>query len=299
MGKNPKRNLVGKAAIQEKSTELTIPMEWLFAGYVMEQLARKLSESARGTRLLLKNPGVLGMSGVGRGGSHRLYYAYVRQAGEVFSKADFAVFLKNTIKWETQTNITWSWRSHTEGNRLIVELVAVLDDMRMPVELVIDPIDEGDLGYPAGEYPVRLIMENNKICTVAVYPAQELFYNDLHEVLSKLELLGDMAVYERIYETLGMLDFEGRKFQKDLECFCEEHAIIMDELRFAQMERYLTYPYMVKKWKAYLKKQRKTTPTWEEVYGRFWSFLMPPWAASLQGMIYLGSWIPELGRYLD
>ena len=45
-----------------------------------------------------------------RGGSLRLYYAYVKQAGEVFRKADFAAFLKNTIKWETQTNIEWSWR---------------------------------------------------------------------------------------------------------------------------------------------------------------------------------------------
>ena len=73
----------------------------------------------------------------------------------------------------------------------------------------------------------------------------------------------------------------------------------MDEMRFAQMEQYLTYPYLIKKWNAYLKKHKKHGPVWEEVYGRFWSFLMPPWTASLQGMIYLGSWIPDLGRYLD
>lgn len=299
MGKNPKRNLIGKAAIREKSTELAIPMERLLAGYVMEQLAVELSESERGKRLLLKNPGMLGLSGFDRGGSHRLYYAYVKQAGEVFRKADFAAFLKNTIKWETQTNIEWSWRSRTEGSRLIVELMAVLDDMRMPVELVLDPIEEESLGYPAGEYTVRLVMENDKTCRIAVYPAQELFFNDLYEVLIKLELIGDMAVYERIFETLGMLDFEGRQFQRDLERFCGEHGIVMDEVRFAQMERYRTYPYMAKKWKSYLKKIGKTTPKWEDVYGRFWSFLMPPWEAGLQGMIYLGSWIADLGRYLD
>ena len=43
----------------EKSAELAIPMERLLAGYVMEQLAVKLSESERGERLLLKNPGIL------------------------------------------------------------------------------------------------------------------------------------------------------------------------------------------------------------------------------------------------
>lgn len=283
----------------EKSMELAIPMERLLAGYEMEQLAVKLAESEWGKRLLLKNPGVLGMAGLGRGGSHRLHYAYVKQPGEVFSKAEFAVFLKNTIKWETQTNIVWSWRSRMEGSRLIVELLAVLDEMRMPLELIVDPIEEGSFRYPAGEYTVRLVMENNKTCQIAVYPTREMFFDDLREALTKLELIGDMSVYARIYETLGVLDFEGRKFQRSMEQFCAEHQIVMDEVRYAQMERYGTYPYMEKKWRAYLKKQKKSGPAWGEVFGRFWSFLMPPWTAGMQGMIYLGSWIPELGRYLD
>lgn len=299
MGRYPRRNLIGKAAIQEKSTELEIPMERLLAGYVVEQLAVKLSESERGKRLLLKNTDIFGLSGYERGGSRRLYYAYVKQPGEVFGKADFAAFLKNTIKWETQTNIQWSWRSHMEGSRLIVELMAVLEDMRMPIELLIDPLDEGSPEFSAGEYPLRLLMETNKTCEIAVYPVQELLFDDLYEVLTKLELIGDMAVYERIYETLGMLNFEGRPLQKELERFFEEHGIDMDERRFAQMERYLTYPYMIKKWRSYLKKCGKTHPEWEDVYGRFWRFLMPVWSAGLEGMIYLGSWIGDLGRYLD
>lgn len=299
MGKSSRRNLIGKTALQEKSAELDIPMERLFLGYVMEQLAVRLSESEWGTQLLLKNPDVLGLSGLGKGSSHRLYYMYVKQPSDCFSKSDFAVFLKKTIKWETQTNIVWSWRSTMEGSRLIVELLAALDDMRMPVELIVDPVDEGTFGHTVGEYSLRLMMENNKTCTLVVYPARKLFFDDLKEALTKLELLGDMAVYERMYDTLAILDFEGRQFQKSLEQFCLEHAIAMDEVRYQQMERYQTYPYMKKKWKSYLAKQRKRTPTWEEVYGRFWSFLMPPWNASLQGMVYLGSWMPELGRYLD
>lgn len=279
--------------------ELAIPMERLLAAYVMEQLAVKLSQSEWGERLLLKNPGALGLSGHGTGTSHRLYYTYVKPSEGAFRKADFSIFLKNTIKWETETNIDWSWRSHMEDGRLIVELLAVLEDMRMPLELVIDPVSEEVLRYPAGTYALRFLMETNKTCQILVYPAQELLFDDLREVLTKLELIGDMAAYARIYETLGVLDLEGRKFQRSLEQFCEKKNIVMDEMRFAQMERYLTYPYLIKKWNSYLKKHKKHGPTWEEVYGRFWSFLMPPWTASLQGMIYLGSWIPELGRYLD
>ena len=299
MGRSPKRNLIGKTALFQKSIELQIPVERLLAGYVMEQLAVKLSESERAQCLLLKNPDVLGLSGLAKNGSHRLHYVYVKRPGEVFSKADFAAFLKQTIKWETQTNIEWSWRSHTEEMRLFVELAAVLDDMRMPVELVIDPVEGNEADGSADVYPVRLIMENNKICKINIYSEQESFFDDLGEILTKLELISDMAVYESVYETLGEHAFEGRQFQNHLEHFCAEHEIVMDEIRYAQIERYQNYPYMKKKWNAYLKKRRRTGPSWEEVYGRFWSFLMPPWSAALQGFVYLGSWIPDLGRYLD
>lgn len=274
-------------------------MERLLAGYVMEQLVVKLAQSERGGRLLLKNPGVLGLSGAGSGRSHRLFYSYVKQPGEAFSRADFASFLKHAVKWETETGIAWSWRSYMEDGKLYVELMAVLDDMHMPLEIVIDPVEEGSFGYPAGVYPLHLLMENHKACNIVVYPVLELFFDDLGEVLAKLELIGDMAAYARIYETLGEIDLEGRRFQRKLEQYCAVHAIMMDEVRFSQMERYQRYPYMEKKWNAYLKRKRKREPSWTEVYGRFWSFLEPPWSASLQGMVYLGSWISELGRYLD
>lgn len=299
MGKSPKSNLVGKAALVQKSTELGIPMERLLAGYVMEQLAVMLSESERSDRLILKNPEVLGLSGLAKNDCHRLHYVYVKRPGEVFCKSDFAAFLKQTIKWETQTNIEWSWRSRTEGTRLFVELSTVLGEMRMPVELVIDPM-EADLSDDRFDvYPVRLIMENNKICKIHVYEGQAAFFDDLGEILTKLELIPDMAVYERVYEALGRLAFEGRQFQKRLNGFCNEHGILMDEVRYAQMEHYQDYPYMKKKWNAYVKKRRSKGPSWEEVFHRFWSFLMPPWEAELQGFVYLGSWIPDLGRYLD
>lgn len=298
MGRNPKKNLVKKAALIQKSEELGIPMERLLAAYVMEQLAVMLSESKRGDRLLLKNPEVLGLSGMTKNDSHRLHYVYVKQPKETFSKADFTVFLKQTIKWETQTNIEWSWRSNVEGTSLIVEITAVLDEMRMPVELIVEPLaNVSKESYDT--FATRLIMESDRTCKINSYSVQRVFFEDLREILTKLELISDMAAYERVYEALGVLSFEGRQFQKLMSSYCNEHGIVMDEVRFGQMERYLNYPYMKKKWNAYLKKRRKEIPSWEEVFGKLWSFLMPPWKAALEEMVYLGSWISDLGRYLD
>lgn len=298
MSTRRKRNLIGAAAIREKSRELELPMERLLTGYVMEELAVRLAESAYGDRLLLKNPDTLGLSGCARG-AHRLYYACVCEEGETFSKSGFAAFLKKTVKWETVTNIEWAWRSHMEENRLIVELSAELEELKLPVELVIEPVRRDAMSHPQGSHTLRRLMETTKTVLLPTYPAWEQFMDDLGEVLTRLELIGDMAVFERLYETLGMLGFEGRPFQRELRSYCETHGIALDALRYGQMERYADYPYLEKKWNAYVKRQRRVLPAWNEVYGRLWQALSPVWDAIMQDMLYLGSWIPDLGRYLD
>ena len=294
-----RRNLIGIAAIREKSAELDLPMERLLAVYMMEQLVLCLSVSERGERLLLKNSGALSLNG--RSGSYQLRYVYVCADTERLTKADFAAFLKKSVKWETQTNINWSWRSHMENTsqRLEVELNGELEGVRIPLSLVVDGIHRTDLTHEAGSYAMRLIMETSKVQQVVVYPLEEQFLDDLGEALGSLELIRDMGVYERLYDALGLLGFEGRQFQKKLDQYCGERQISLDATRYAQMEHYLNYPYMNKKWQAYRKRCRRQLPDWETVYGRFWQFLQPLWSARLQDMIYLGSWIPELGRYLD
>lgn len=298
-GTTIRRNLIGIAAIREKSAELDLAMERLLAVYMMEELVLHLSVSERGGRLLLKNPGVLSLNG--RSGSYQLRYVYLCADNERLTKADFAAFLKKAVKWETQTNIDWSWRSHMEieGQRLVVELNGELEGVRIPLSLVVDGMRQTDLTHEPGTYAMRLIMETDKVQPVAVYPLEEQFLDDLGEALESLELIRDMSVYERLYDALGLLSFEGRQFQKKLGQYCGERHISLDATRFAQMEHYRNYPYMNKKWQAYRKRYRKQLPDWDTVYGRFWQFLMPLWKARLQDMIYLGSWIPDLGRYLD
>ena len=292
-----KRNIIGIAAIREKSMELDLEMESLLAVYMLEQLALRLAGSERGERLLLKNPAAFHVKG--QYGVHQLQYAYVCEDGERLTKADFAAFLKSAVKWETQTNIKWSWRSHMEEARLVVEMDGELEGVRIPLLLLVDPIDRAVWQHEPGSYELRMIMEASKTSPIPCYPLEEQFFDDLAEALKNLELIRDMGVYERIYDALGLLSFEGRPFQKKLEQYCEERQIVMDETRYKQMERYLNYPYMIKKWQAYRKRQKRQLPEWETVYGRLWTFLMPLWSAALQGLIYLGSWIPDLGRYLD
>lgn len=294
-----RNNLIGQAAIESKSRELDFPLEQLLAAYVMEQLALMLAESERGRQLLLKNPNVLGIRTGGQKRINRLYYSYVKKPKEIFDKSAFAVFLKNTIKWEKRTNIIWSWRSHTENDKLFVEITAELDDMKVPVELIVEPILESQLTHSEKEMTLRLIMEVNKTAILYLYPAEELLLDALGEIFEKLTLIGDISIYYKVYEILETISFEGRKYQMMLENYFKEHERQIDVIMYEQLENMVSDSFMQKKWKVYLKKNRKAEPSWEVVYGRFWSFIKPLWTASMKEMVYLGSWIPDLGRYLD
>jgi hypothetical protein len=169
--------------------------------------------------------------------------------------------------------------------------------MTMPLELWVYPQEMEE--RKADEYVIRLLMENNSRGTIYIYPRETQLFEDIADALGQLELVGDLSIYERIYDSLGILSYDGRQLWMHLQLYCEMRGVTLDEMRYRQMERYRTYPYMKKKWKTYLKTQGKKVPSWEDVYGRFWSFLSPPWQAAQSGMIYLGTWIPDLGRYLD
>lgn len=294
-----RNSLITTAAIEVKSKELDLPLESVLATYVMEQLAVMLAESEYGRQLLLKNPDAIGLRVCGRSGGQKLYYSYMKKQKEKFGKAGFSAILKNTIKWEKKTNIEWSWRSHLEGRELFVEVCASLDDMKVPVELVIEPMEQEQLTSKAGEMTLHQVMDNSKTSVLYLYPAEKLLMDDLREIFEKQSLIGDMSVYDRVYEILSRTSLEGRKYQTMLEEYFKTKGIPMDEVRYQQLERYANDSFMQKKWKAYLKKSRKTDPSWQEVYGRFWCFQKPLWLSSMKEIVYLGIWIPDLGRYLD
>ena len=61
---------------------------------------------------------------------------------------------------------------------------------------------------------------------------------------------------------------------------------------------YRDYRYMKKKWNSYLKRQNQKEPVWEDVMEKILAFLQPVWEMMQQDMIFIGDWMPELGRYL-
>ncbi|MDD6038112.1 MAG: hypothetical protein PUD20_04850 [bacterium] len=293
------RNLIGKAAIWEKGTALDISAEHLLAGYVLEQLACKLAVSEIGEKLLLKNVHALGLDAYRRGNQRRLEYCILADENPSDLKSQISVLLKNTITWEQETNIDWSFRTSESDGKITVAIMATLEEMTVPIELIIEVLPASRLQHPAKEVNLRLVMENNKTQMLPAYPSEEYLLEDLAQFIERLELVSDMEVFDRLYEVLRTTGFEGRHVQKQLQSICDEKNIVMEQSRIDMMKLYPDSKYLKKRWKSYLRRENKNEVEWQSVMQTILTFLEPLWTASQNDMIYLGSWIPELLRFLD
>ncbi len=71
-------------------------------------------------------------------------------------------------------------------------------------------------------------------------------------------------------------------------------------LRCLEMiKNYRSYSYMKKKWRRYLKSEKKSSPDWEEIVDKVVLFLSPIWDMMCKDLIFIGDWMPEVGRFLD
>ncbi len=119
------------------------------------------------------------------------------------------------------------------------------------------------------------------------------------EILDKLELLNEMSCYLDIYEILKRDMLSGRKVWESLYEGCKERNIKIEKQRFDLVLSYRDYPYMEKKWKAYLRRQKRKLPGWDEVIEIIERFFGVVWEHMCMNVVYLGDWMPELCRCIE
>ena len=56
---------------------------------------------------------------------------------------------------------------------------------------------------------------------------------------------------------------------------------------------------MKRRWKSQSKRTMELYPQWKEVIELLTTFLTPVFEGVLKDEVFLGDWMPELGRYLD
>lgn len=187
-------------------------------------------------------------------------------------------------------------RKGRKGNPTKLFLEIYKAPYRIPFELHLIPFPDHEI---FSQEKSGIVMQTQENFTYRTFPPEEYLTLAFYEIIKELELIKDMSWYHGVYDVLCKEPVNGRKFWESLNHLIRDYPIPSLEKRMETLNSYRNYPYMQKRWKSHCKRKKETYPQWEEVIGLSVAFLEPVFEGVLKDEVFLGDWMPQLGRYLD
>ncbi|MCR5144515.1 MAG: hypothetical protein K6B67_04335 [Lachnospiraceae bacterium] len=289
--------MINSRMLKLKSEELNIAFANLLAGNTVELVVLGISREASLENLWLCNGDDLGIDVYRKKAITDLKYIYggnqdLKEIVQETIKSLDSVFIENNY---TILSCKFAEKTNMAGYDIHLELN--LDDKFIPIDIEIEKAkEEYILPYTRN---LKLIGENNKTIDYLHYPSEEALCSHMVEILKQLELINEMEHYYAAYKIIKTYSMEGRKFREKLKDACSERHIKLEAKTYNTLKGYGDYKYMEKKWKNFLKKEKLTEPSWQELLEKINDFTEPIWESIVEDRIFFGDWMPELGRYLD
>lgn len=289
--------LLNEQFIRQRSEELQIPFENLLVASVLEEIVLRIAGSENGESFWMKNSGILSLESYRKKVDFSLHF-FIRESERFhYKKSDiselFAVLLRNYKK----DAIHWKYQVWMDWGNIYVDVCAELSSVKIPIKIKLERVSEENLKPYVKD--VHLFSNNNRTIQINCYPSEYVITEKYLEILEKLELLNDMSCYLDAYEILRKDILSGRKVWELLFDGCKERKIPVEEKRWTLWASYRDSRYMEKKWKAYLRRVKRKQPEWEAVMELNGRFLQVIWEHMCRNVVYLGDWMPELGRCID
>lgn len=291
--------LLNEAAVKVKSEELHIPFSNLLPAAIVEYMLLCLSESEYVGKLWLKNSSSLGLESYQRKPVFTLSFYYDGGRDGVFPEERMQEMLCFLItKYQEKEMKTAPSLTVIEEEKCYqADITVTMGMMEIPIVLRVELMEDTHMQPHDGE--LRLFMQNNHVIHFMQYPSEQVLTECFVTILEKMELINDLSVYYDIYAIAKKEAIDGRRVQQQITEIGEKRALVFRAERFEKILRYKDYTYMKKKWKTYLKREKKMLPSWEEVMNLMEQFFAPLYQAVISDSIFLGDWMPELMRYLD
>lgn len=182
------------------------------------------------------------------------------------------------------------------GDGLKISLEICRNPYRIPFDLHLIPYMGHEI-FPQKKTVAS--MDAGESITYNMFPPEEYLVLAFYEIIKELELIKDLSWYKEVYEILCKEAVVGRKVWESMNRLVKEYPIPSMEKRLETLISYKDYGYMQKRWKNQSKREKETYPAWEDVIVRIEAFLAPIFQGVVEDEIFLGDWMPELGRYLD
>ncbi|MBR1571140.1 MAG: hypothetical protein IJ655_10630 [Lachnospiraceae bacterium] len=290
--------MISTKLLELKSEELNIAFTNLLAGATAELAVSAIAHSNMRNNMWLCNGDDIGIDTYKLKPVTAIRYVYGgnKSMSDLISEVEDClkhVFIENNYKFlavkkDDRTN-------SIDFSHIYIELE--LEEKYVPLEIGLKLTKDASVLPYTRTY--KLLCENNENVEYLHFPAEEALCHHICEIMKKMELINDMYHYYEAYKILNMHSLEGRKMRDILYEKCGEAHIKKEAKTYATLYGYRDYKYMEKKWKTFLKKEKRMEPTWQETVDKINDFLEPIWEAVVEDRIFFGDWMPEIGRYLD
>jgi hypothetical protein len=187
-------------------------------------------------------------------------------------------------------------RKSRMGSPVKIFLEIHKEPYRIPFELHLIPFPGHEI-FP--QKRSRIMIGKQENVTYQMFPPEEYLTLAFYEIIKDLELIKDMSWYKEVYEVLCKEPVDGRKVWENMNRLTREYPIPSFEKRLDTFISYKDYGYMKRRWKSQSKRTMESYPQWKEVIELLTTFLTPVFEGVLKDEVFLGDWMPELGRYLD
>ena len=283
------------SAVKAKSEELKIPYENLLSAFVIEEAVTAVCESDEAENFRLKNNSILSLEYYRRKAPTRLEYMILSE--EELTVRNVIHRMSKIFQNEKKAELWWKYRVEKEDEGICVYLSAKIEELQIPVQLVLEQEKE-EPSDPSHE-ELHPFLEEERSVEYLHYPMEGILAEHFIRIMRDMEHINDIGSYYILYELLSKEMNSSRKVTEQIESLAKEQKIPLKKERFEMFEGYQSSSYMKKKWKSYLKKEKKKTPSFEEVMKVMIAYYRPIWDSLAEGNYYLGDWMPELMRYLD
>ncbi len=283
--------------IRQRSEELQIPFENLLAASVLEEIILRIAESDYSENFWMKNSVRINLENYRRKAELNLLFGIKNTKKFEYKKSEISKVFSELFRNIKKDAIHWNYNVKADQNFICIDVLAAISSLKVPVKIKLEPVFQEKLVPYMKE--MRLFINNNRNIQMRCYPSEYVICEKFLEILYKLELLNDLSCYMDIYDILKKEALSGRKVSEILSEGCRERGIQTDAKRFELLMSYRMSSYNEKKWKSYLKHEKKKQPCWNEVMDMMESFFYVIWKHLCENIIYLGDWMPELGRFID
>lgn len=292
--------------LKKLAQERNIPFANLLRGYVLEDLMLRIYRSDYQEHLWIRDDRMLGEAGCRKGGEDRLSFYYLESSrpmpedkpmpGQKLSPQLAEAFAGHILQQQNSAGVQWQSEIHAAAGRISLMLHALYKEMKVPVTMDITALAVEN--QRPEKRTLDAVAMPKKVLTYWAYSAENQLGQDLFQIMDKLELIGDMGAYYRVYRTLRTQTLSGRYIIEELKMITEQAPQVKNERRLAQLRGYRSYAYMRRRWNQYVKRHSTETVAWEDALDLILTLITPIWECLCHNEIFFDDWMPELGRYI-